>query len=133
MFRFFSLDNKCDAAVGTIFPQKLREIFLADEPDACEISFVMDDENSAIFKIWVISVEKPRYPFQIFGLFLRNSYELSRLLAFGKLPRRLHDVKNQDFIFIDKLPKIAAEISRKQWSIRVTSWAIGTKHFFLDL
>ena len=49
-------------------------IFLADEPDACEISFVIDDENSAIFEIWVISVEKLQYPFQIFGFWKPRSW-----------------------------------------------------------
>jgi hypothetical protein len=51
------------------FARFFLRIFLADEPDACEISFVMDDENSAIFEIWVISVEKPQYPFQILACF----------------------------------------------------------------
>jgi hypothetical protein len=80
MFWFLSLHIKCDAAVEIIFRQTPRDFscgsFLRTNRDACEISFVMDDENLAIFEIWVISVEKPLYPYQIFGLFLRNSYEL---------------------------------------------------------
>ena len=89
----------------------VRLVFLADEPDAREIGFIIDDENSPPFEIRVIRVEELEYPLQILRLFLGYNYEFAALLALSELPRLLHDVENQDFIFIDKLAKIAAEAS----------------------
>jgi len=97
--------------LGDLALLDLRLVFLADEADACEIGFIIDDEDSAAFEIRIVRIKKLNYPFQIFRLFLRDNNELAPLLALGELARLLHDVENQDFIFIDELPKIAAKAS----------------------
>jgi hypothetical protein len=87
----------------------VRIILLADKPNTCKIGFIVYDEKLALFQLWVIDIEKVMQPFQILGLFFRNNHELPPALTFRKLSRRLHDVEDEDLIFINKLPQVAAK------------------------
>jgi len=84
-------------------------VFFADKPDTCEVGFVVNDENPPALELGIITVEKLDYPRQVFCLLLRDDDELPAPLALSELARRLHDIEDEDFIFLDEVTKIISE------------------------
>jgi len=49
------------------------------------------------------------YPFQVLSLLFRHDNKLSALFAFRKLAGLLHNIENENLIFVDEFPKVVGE------------------------